>query len=176
MVTPDEVRPCASGSYRGTASVGGIRETFSGQFDRLGYAPFVLRRATLSGSLQLDAAGTRVTGFITDDKKSPTLLLYRKTTNSVVPAGNYTMMMAVLPPMPEAGLMMSISPDGETQMRGVLGDGTTVRLKLRFGRRANPALRAAVSSSWCDARLAGCFTLWNGAGDNVLVSPAGLTE
>jgi hypothetical protein len=120
------------GSYRGTASVGGIRESFSGQFDRLGYAPFVLRRATLSGSLQLDAMGARVTGFITDGAKSPTLLLYRNTsaTNLAVPDGNYTVMMAVTPPMSEAGLMtMHVSTDGAVRMRGVLGDGTPMRLQ-----------------------------------------------
>jgi hypothetical protein len=120
------------GSYRGTASVGGIRESFSGQFDRLGYAPFVLRRATLSGSLQLDAMGARVTGFITDGAKSPTLLLYRNTsaTNLAVPDGNYTVMMAVTSPMSEAGLMtMHVSTDGDVRMRGVLGDGTPMRLQ-----------------------------------------------
>jgi hypothetical protein len=120
------------GSYRGTASVGGIRESFSGQFDRLGYAPFVLRRATLSGSLQLDAMGARVTGFITDGLKSPTLLLYRNAsaTNLAVPDGNYTVMMAVTPPTSEAGLMtMHISTDGQVRMRGVLGDGTSIRLQ-----------------------------------------------
>ncbi len=120
------------GSYRGTASVGGIRENFSGQFDRLGYAPFVLRRATLSGSLQLDAMGARVTGFITDGVNSPTLLLYRKTaaTYLAVPAGNYTVMIAVIPPMSEAGLMtMHVSTDGEVRMRGVLGDGAPLRLQ-----------------------------------------------
>ena len=118
------------GSYRGTASIGGIRESFSGQFDRLGYAPFVLRRATLSGSLQLDASGARVTGFITDGVRSPTLVLYRKavTNDPVVPVGNYTMMMAVIPPMSEAGLMtMQISADGEVRMRGSLGDGTPMK-------------------------------------------------
>jgi plastocyanin len=120
------------GSYRGIARIGGIRENFSGQFDRLGYAPFVLRRGTLSGSLQLDAMGARVTGFITDDVKSPTLLLYRNAaaTNLAVPAGNYTVMMAVAPPMSDAGLMtMHVSTDGDVRMRGELGDGTPMRLQ-----------------------------------------------
>ena len=118
------------GSYRGMARVGGIRETFSGQFDRLGYAPFVLRRATLSGSLQLDSTGARVTGFITDGTKSPTLRLYRQSSpaSPAVPVGHYTVMMAVAPPMSEAGLMtMQIFPNGEMRMRGALGDGTSIR-------------------------------------------------
>ncbi|HEY0549179.1 MAG TPA: Ig-like domain-containing protein, partial [Verrucomicrobiae bacterium] len=119
------------GSYRGVANVGGIRESFSGQFDRFGYAPFVLRRATLSGSLQLDPAGARITGFITDGMKSPTLVLYRgPATNLVVPAGNYTLMMAVTAPMSEAGLMtMQVAADGKMRMHGVLGDGTPLRLQ-----------------------------------------------
>jgi uncharacterized repeat protein (TIGR02543 family) len=120
------------GSYRGIANVGGIRENFSGQFDRFGYAPFVLRRATLSGSLQLDPMGEHITGFITDGVKSPTLLLYRKgaVTNLALPTGNYTLMMAVVPPVSDAGLMtMQLAPNGEVRMHGVLGDGTPVRLQ-----------------------------------------------
>jgi hypothetical protein len=117
------------GSYRGVANVGGIRETFNGQFDRFGYAPFVLRRGTLSGSLQLNAAGEHITGFITDGASAPTLLLHRKSSpNLVVPAGNYTWMTAVAQPMSEAGLMtMQLSGDGTVRMRGVLGDGSSMR-------------------------------------------------
>jgi plastocyanin len=120
------LRVSKSGSYQGTATIGGITSVMRGQFDRLGYAPLVLRRASLSGSLQIDPDRQRMTGFITDGRKSPTLTLYRTaaSTNAGLLAGHYTLAFSPGAPVPSpgGGAVRILSGDG-VRLRGVLGDG-----------------------------------------------------
>ena len=128
------LRISKTGSYRGTANIGGIRQVMRGQFDRFGYAPLVLRGGTLSGSLQLSEDTARLTGTITDGKKSPTLRLHRQPARGVAPVlpGDYTLMLAVAPPVSAAGLFkLSVRTNGTTWARGTLGDGA------RFGARGS---------------------------------------
>ena len=120
------LRVARTGSYRGTATIGGIASVMSGQFDRLGYAPLVLRRASLSGSLQIDPVRQRMTGMITDGSKSPTLTLYRTaaTTNAGPFAGNYELVFPAAAPVPEpGGGSLRILSSGGARLGGVLGDG-----------------------------------------------------
>lgn len=124
------LRISKTGAYRGTATIGGIRQVVRGQFDRFGYAPLVLRGGTLSGSLQLSDDAARLTGTITDGKKSPALRLHRQPAGGVVPVlpGEYTLMIAVAPPVSAAGLFkLNVSPNGSARARGTLGDGASFR-------------------------------------------------
>jgi hypothetical protein len=92
----------------------------------------VLRGGTLSGSLQLDDAARRLTGTITDGKKSSTLRLHRQPAGGVVPVrpGDYTVMVAVAPPVSAAGLFkLSVSSNGAARARGTLGDGASFRTR-----------------------------------------------
>lgn len=126
------LRISKTGSYRGTAILGGIRQVVRGQFDRFGYAPLVLRGGTLSGSLQLDDTAARLTGTITDGIKSPTLRLHRQPAGGVVPVlpGDYTLMIAVAPPVSAAGLFkLNVSSNGAARARGTLGDGASFRAR-----------------------------------------------
>ncbi len=123
------LRISRTGSYRGLAVIGGIRQTVRGQFDRFGYAPLVLRGGTLSGSLQLSDDNARLTGTITDGEKSPALLLHREPVAGPPPAptGEYTFMIANTPPVPAAGLLkLSVAADGAARVRGTLGEGAKV--------------------------------------------------
>lgn len=130
------VRVSKTGRYRGTATIGGMRQFIAGQFDRFGYAPLVVRRATLSGSLQIDSVGIRMIGSLTDDKnpnprsrRTPALLLYRATTmtNAAASAGNYTVTFEAHEPVPNPGsAAMQILPNGVVRLRGTLGDGTAL--------------------------------------------------
>jgi len=121
------VRLSASGAYRGIAVLGGIRQFVAGQFDRFGYAPFTLRRGSLSGSLQIDAAGTKMTGTLTDGKKAPDVLLYRTgmATNAAALAGTYLLSIAPTNAVQRAGTVtMTLSPRGLVRIHGTLGDAT----------------------------------------------------
>ena len=121
------LRLSKTGGYRGTATVGGVRQSIAGQFDRFGYAPLFLRRGTLSGSLQIDSADDRITGSLPVGAKSATLLLYRITAGSNAPAlaGDYTLAFAAAPPVTDAGITkLRLSADGTARLRGLLGDGT----------------------------------------------------
>ena len=126
------LRISKAGAYRGTANIGGIRQVIRGQFDRFGYAPLVLRGGTLSGSLQLSDDAARLTGTITDGKKSPTLRLHRQPAGGVVPVlpGAYTLMLAVAPPVSAAGLLrLTVRSNGLAQAHGTLGDGVRFRAR-----------------------------------------------
>jgi plastocyanin len=126
------LRISKTGLYRGTAIIGGTRQSIRGQFDRFGYAPLVLRGGTLSGSLQLDAAAGRIDGILTDGKKSPTLRLSRQPAGGVVPVlpGDYTLMVAVAPPVSIAGLIkLHVTSNGLARARGTLGDGVNFRAR-----------------------------------------------
>ena len=126
------LRISKTGSYRGTAIIGGIRQAVRGQFDRFGYAPLVLRGGTLSGSLQLSEDTARLTGTITDGKKSPALRLHRQPARGVVPVlpGGYTLMIAVTPPVSAAGLFkLTVSTNGTARASGTLGDGARFRAR-----------------------------------------------
>jgi uncharacterized repeat protein (TIGR02543 family) len=126
------VRVSRTGAYRGTAVVGGMRELVAGQFDRFGYAPLVVRRATLNGSLQINPAG-RMTGSLTDDgnpnsstRRSPSLLLYRASamTNASVFAGSYSLSTEAQAPVGNPGsAVLQVLPSGAVRLRGLLGDG-----------------------------------------------------
>lgn len=120
------LRVSRTGAYRGTATIGGMREFVAGQFDRFGYAPLVIRRATLSGSLQTDSTGTRITGLITDGRRSPALLLYRTggITNAGSFAGTYSLTIDPISPVEMAGMAeVRILGNGTVRIHGVLGDG-----------------------------------------------------
>ncbi|HWN93535.1 MAG TPA: hypothetical protein VNT99_00765, partial [Methylomirabilota bacterium] len=122
-----QLRISKTGAYRGTATIGGVRELVAGQFDRFGYAPFVARRATLNGSLQIDDAGLRISGLITDGRKSPQLLLYRAvtTTNIAALAGRYSLTLSAAGPVAMDGVVtLRVLPNGSVRMQGKLGDGT----------------------------------------------------
>jgi uncharacterized repeat protein (TIGR02543 family) len=131
------VRLSKSGAYRGLATIGGMREFIAGQFDRFGYAPLVVRRASLSGSLQLEPMEGRMAGSLTDyqnplpnGRRSPALLLHRAaaTTNAAALAGNYSIMFEVHEPVPESGAAsMQVLPDNRVRLRGTLGDGSAFR-------------------------------------------------
>lgn len=130
------VRLARSGAFRGTAVIGGMREAVAGQFDRFGYAPLVVRRASLQGSLQLDAGATRMSGSLTDDRnpnpttrRTPELLLYREAmTNGSSFAGKYEVPVAAEIPLLNPGaLEMDITSRGVVRIAGRLGDGTTFR-------------------------------------------------
>jgi plastocyanin len=122
------LRVSKSGAYRGTARICGTRQNVAGQFDRFGYAPLVTRNGMLSGSLQIDTAGLRMNGLLTDGKQSPLLLLYRAVPvpNLGILAGNYLLTLGVADPVEiEGSAMLRILSDGTVKMRGTLGDGTT---------------------------------------------------
>jgi hypothetical protein len=124
------IRVSRTGAYRGNATIGGIHEFVAGQFDRFGYAPLVARRATLTGSLQIDDAGLRILGTITDAgprAKSPTLLLYRSVppTNGIPLAGTYSLVIDPAAPIETQGAAnMQVIANGSVRLRGTLGDGT----------------------------------------------------
>ena len=123
------LRVTKTGAYHGTARIGGISSSVAGQFDRFGYAPLVLRRATLSGSLQLDATGGRITGVLTDGRKIPALRLYRQgaATNGAAFSGDYALTFgAAAPVLDEGTATLRISSRGSTRVRGQLGDGRTL--------------------------------------------------
>ncbi len=121
------LRLSKTGAYRGSATIGGMREFVAGQFDRFGYAPLVARRATLSGSLQIDDDGLRMNGLITDGTKSAHLLLYRTVTpkNVALLAGNYSLSLGTAGPVEtESVILLRILRDGSVRMHGTLSDGT----------------------------------------------------
>jgi hypothetical protein len=129
------LRVSRTGAYRGIAIVGGMRQVIAGQFDRLGYAPLVLRRASLNGSLQLDSSGIRMTGSLTDDgnpnpstRRTPALLLYRGAVTNVASwAGAYATLFGAQEPVLNPGMAVTqIHPDGRVRIRGALGDGTAL--------------------------------------------------
>lgn len=121
------LRVSRTGAYRGAATIGGMREFVAGQFDRFGYAPLVVRRATLSGSLQINGTGEQITGLITDGRRTPALLLYRTgpVTNVQSLAGTYSLTVGAASPVETEGTVeMRILNNGSVRLRGVLGDGT----------------------------------------------------
>lgn len=123
------LRVTQTGSYHGTAQVGGIRGSVAGQFDRFGYAPLVLRRGSLSGSLQLDATGGRITGVLTDGRKTPTLLLYRTgtATNGLAFSDDYALTFGASPPVPDEGrATLRVFNRGRVRVSGTMGDGGTL--------------------------------------------------
>ena len=123
------LRVTKTGTYHGTAQVGGIRGAVAGQFDRFGYAPLVFRRGSLSGSLQLDATGGRMAGVLTDGRKTPALLLYRTgaATNAGAFNGDYALTLGAAAPVPSEGrARLRISSRGRVQVSGTLGDGRTL--------------------------------------------------
>jgi plastocyanin len=120
------LRVSKTGAYRGTTTIGGMRNFVAGQFDRFGYAPFVVRRATLSGSLQINPETGTMAGTLTDGRKSPTLLLYRivAPTNAVAFVGNYSIVIGAQPPVANEGAAtIQILANGTVRIRGLLGDG-----------------------------------------------------
>ena len=120
------VRVSKAAAYRGTATIGGIRQSIAGQFDRFGYAPLVLRRGSLSGSLQLDGSRNSITGTLTDGDKSPTLLLYRamEQTNAAAFADDYVLTFGAVAPVANVGTAkLRLSANGKARVNGQLGDG-----------------------------------------------------
>ena len=123
------LRVSRTGAYRGAASIGGMREFIAGQFDRFGYAPVIMRRATLIGSLQIKDAGLRMNGVLTDGRKTSTLLLYRAVapTNVAEFTGAYALVLDPAGPVGNpGGVTMRVMSNGSVRLRGVLGDGTEV--------------------------------------------------
>lgn len=121
------LRVSKTGVYHGNAIIGGVSQTIAGQFDRFGYAPLVLRRATLSGSLQIENDGDFMTGALTDGRASPALLLYRAmdATNANVFAGDYSLTFGPDETVTTPGLAkLHLTAKGAARMRGRLGDGT----------------------------------------------------
>ena len=115
-----------TGAYRGAATIGGMRNFVAGQFDRFGYAPLVVRRATLSGSLQINPESGTMAGTLTDGRKSPALLLYRVFTPTNAPAftGNYSVAIGAQPPVVNEGAAtIQVLGNGTVRIRGLLGDG-----------------------------------------------------
>ena len=101
---------------------------FAGQFDRFGYAPFVARRGSLTGSLQIDDAGLHMIGLLTDGKQSPAVLLHRTMaiTNAGALAGDYLLTLAAIEPVEMEGhVRLRILSNGKASLRGTLGDGTS---------------------------------------------------
>ncbi len=122
------LRVSRTGSYFGTATIGGIASVLRGQFDRLGYAPLVLRRSTLSGSLQIDPVRQRMTGMITDGLRAPTLTLYRRAaaTSAGRPVGSYGLCFAATAPVrASGGGGARVFSNGVVHLSGMLGDGST---------------------------------------------------
>jgi hypothetical protein len=120
------LRVSKTGAYRGTTTIGCMRNFVAGQFDRFGYAPFVVRRATLSGSLQINPETGTMAGTLTDGRKSPTLLLYRivAPTNAELFVGNYSIVIGAQPPVVNEGAAtIQILGNGSVRIRGLLGDG-----------------------------------------------------
>lgn len=123
------LRVTKTGAYHGTAQVGGIRGSVAGQFDRFGYAPLVFRRGSLSGSLQLEATGGRITGVLTDGRKTPALLLYRTTAapNGAAFTGDYALTLgAAAPVLNEGRATLRVFSRGRVRVSGTLGDGGTL--------------------------------------------------
>lgn len=120
------LRVSKTGAFRGTATIGGLRNFIAGQFDRFGYAPLVVRRATLKGSLQIEPGAARMTGSLTDGRKTPGLLLYRAVTptNAEVFAGTYVLMFGAALPVTEGFATAQVSSKGTARLTGTLGDGT----------------------------------------------------
>jgi len=120
------LRVSRTGAYRGTATLGGMRSFVAGQFDRFGYAPLVVRRATLHGSLQIDAETAAMVGSLTDGRKTSALRLYRvmTPTNAELFAGQYEMILGSAPPLAEDGAAsMQIFSNGAVKLSGSLADG-----------------------------------------------------
>ena len=120
------LRVTKAGAYHGTARIGGMSGAVAGQFDRFGYAPLVLRRGNLSGSLQLDPTGGRIAGVLTDGRRTPALLLYRTgaATNGAAFSGDYALTLGAAAPVPGEGrATLRISSRGSVRVRGTLGDG-----------------------------------------------------
>jgi hypothetical protein len=120
------LRVAKTGTYRGTALLGGARQPVAGQFDRFGYAPLVFRRGTLSGSLQVDPAAARITGILTDGQKSPGLLLYRVgvASNAATFAGTYAITLGTNGPISaESAATLVVRENGSVRIRGQLADG-----------------------------------------------------
>lgn len=116
-----------TGAYRGTATVAGRRSFVAGQFDRFGYSPLVVRRGTLTGSLQINAEAGFMTGSLTDGREVATLLLYSKAapTNAEVFVGDYALIFESVSPVETEGFAtLQIMPDSSVRIRGTLGDGT----------------------------------------------------
>ena len=131
------VRVSKSGAFNGTATIGGRQDLIAGQFDLYGYAPLAVRRSSLLGSLQIDPTGSQMTGSLTDyrnpdpmGRRAPTLLLYHATatTNASAVVGDYAIMFDPGDPVTNPGAAsMRILPDGSVRLRGMLGDGTSLR-------------------------------------------------
>ncbi len=141
------IRLSKTGAYRGTAVLGGMKQIVAGQFDRFGYAPFVMRRGTLSGSLQLESDHSRITGVLTDGDKSPVLLLYRALalTNSTELAGTYALTFGTNGPVAtEGSATMSISTRGLVRIRGTLADGARFSQRTRVNSDARVPLAAVL--------------------------------
>jgi hypothetical protein len=121
------LRVTGTGRFRGAAIIGGVRQPVAGQFDRFGYAPLVSRRGTLSGSLQIESGTPRIRGILTDERKTPALLLYREQPfgESAPIAGAHHLVLSASESVPSEGEATAIvMPDGRVRLRGVLGDGT----------------------------------------------------
>jgi hypothetical protein len=121
-----KLRLSRTGAYYGLATIGGIREPVAGQFDRFGYAPLVARRSTLSGSLQIDDAGLRIQGILTDGRKTSPLLLYRTAamTNAAGLTGDYSIELPAAGSVGVGMITMRILNNGAVRIHGQLGDGT----------------------------------------------------
>ena len=127
------VRVSKTGRYRGTATIGGMRELIAGQFDRLGYAPMVARGASLNGSLRIDNGGQRIFGTLIEGTnspaRSPALLLNRAANpaNAEARTGRYAITFGAAEPVSTEGMAtLEISLRGLVRLRGTLGDGTLV--------------------------------------------------
>jgi hypothetical protein len=117
-----------------------MRQGVAGQFDRFGYAPIVLRRGSLSGSLQLEGEQDRISGVIAESTDSAAkFVLYRNGASPSVAAfaGNYRMMFGGVAftngqILPSGSATLSVSTTGAVRLRGRLGDGSTVTTQGRL--------------------------------------------
>jgi hypothetical protein len=121
------LRVSKTGAFRGNATIAGMRSFVAGQFDRFGYAPLVMRRGTLNGSLQIDAEAGLMNGSLTDGREISTLLLYRTLTptNAGMFAGTYSLVFDAVPPVENEGSgTLRIMDSASVRSRDTLGDGT----------------------------------------------------
>lgn len=122
------MRVSKTGAFRGTAWIGGMRTSLSGQFDQLGYAPLVVRRATLTGSLSIESDGSSIIGYLADAAGTTASILLaplRSTTNEFT--GSYRVEFPAQEPVMMPGTAtIVVRANGVTHIRGTLGDGTSI--------------------------------------------------
>jgi uncharacterized repeat protein (TIGR02543 family) len=121
------LRLSSSGSFQGTALLGGIRTPFRGQFDRAGYAPFAMRGGSLLGSLQIDPSSGRIDSFLAESTNITTGLRLYADQSPTNFAGLYELLIPFESPVAEPGqLAIEVRSNGAVRIRGRLGDGASV--------------------------------------------------